>query len=585
MNHRITENIEIKSLSPGFVFFLQRMDELLFDFTIDTYKPMALNTPYLCIELLKTIKDVKVNNIDKANIKYILDELRSSLKSDFVSKELILKNYDYYLNWTDHEHNDTLRKKIEIQERSLDRYRYSKKIKELLHKKIIENSKDKIDYLTRNLITTYINWGVSKQYLYSVFNHFFYNSQRIFEDNQILEFYKLLEPVSHSFTVYFKVSKNFERLKDSYKFFNISIPVIESEPLQNKLDSIRLRRGRDSLIIGIKNIHTFDPFSARQIAERRLETIKNTTQLFYHNSSFRWAPKAISIQTCCSDIITETKRSINPMISAFNFKAEQVSDKTNRVFKHTALRGESFTKFNRAIELHSNSVHYLKPENQIVNMWTILETIIPSDYSKSKIQIITDFILPVVCFNYYGLIIFNLYSDIKRWDITRLYNLLDVEDETSDNYRKLVDVLCNPEKDSDIDEFYNFLESFHLLRNRIFKIREILRSKEKLLSNLERHSNNVIWQIRRIYRTRNLIVHSGRSVSYINTLIINAHDYIDQVITEVINLSTSSFRVSTLEQSFGVSQLKYKNFQDSLSKSTNYTDYIDLLIEPIESNK
>ena len=57
LHHRITENIEIKSLSPGFVFFLQRMDELLFDFTIDTYKPMALNTPYLCIELLKTIKD------------------------------------------------------------------------------------------------------------------------------------------------------------------------------------------------------------------------------------------------------------------------------------------------------------------------------------------------------------------------------------------------------------------------------------------------------------------------------------------------------------------------------------------------
>ena len=46
---------------------------------------------------------------------------------------------------------------------------------------------------------------------------------------------------------------------------------------------------------------------------------------------------------------------------------------------------------------------------------------------------------------------------------------------------------------------------------------------------MEAHQKKVEWQIRRIYRTRNLIVHSGRSPIFLHALIENAHDYLDQI--------------------------------------------------------
>ena len=58
----------------GLLFFAQLFHEMLFDYTLDTFKAPALNTPLLCEELLVTIKHVKKDNIDKNNISAILEE-------------------------------------------------------------------------------------------------------------------------------------------------------------------------------------------------------------------------------------------------------------------------------------------------------------------------------------------------------------------------------------------------------------------------------------------------------------------------------------------------------------------------------
>ena len=68
MNYRDISHWEISNLSDAFIFCIQRLDELLFDYTIDSYKPRALNTPSLCVELINIIDEVENGNIDKNNI-------------------------------------------------------------------------------------------------------------------------------------------------------------------------------------------------------------------------------------------------------------------------------------------------------------------------------------------------------------------------------------------------------------------------------------------------------------------------------------------------------------------------------------
>jgi hypothetical protein len=64
----------------GLVFFAQRLDELLFDYTLDSYKPSALNASSLSIEALAVISGIEKGEIEAANLDPVLDELEYAAK-------------------------------------------------------------------------------------------------------------------------------------------------------------------------------------------------------------------------------------------------------------------------------------------------------------------------------------------------------------------------------------------------------------------------------------------------------------------------------------------------------------------------
>ena len=128
MDFRNIDHWDTAKLSDGFVFCIQRLDELLFDYTIDSYKPRALNAPSLCIELLILIKEVEDENIDKANISYVLEELKSELRKDKVAKSLIDADIEYFTGYNQTSSYDELKLRISVLERSLEPYRYIKAV-------------------------------------------------------------------------------------------------------------------------------------------------------------------------------------------------------------------------------------------------------------------------------------------------------------------------------------------------------------------------------------------------------------------------------------------------------------------------
>ena len=70
-----------------------------FDYSLDTYKPPALNAPYLCREAISLIGDIEEKRIDEANLKHVLEELQWSLASDPVAKALLdLETFTIFYN-------------------------------------------------------------------------------------------------------------------------------------------------------------------------------------------------------------------------------------------------------------------------------------------------------------------------------------------------------------------------------------------------------------------------------------------------------------------------------------------------------
>lgn len=65
---------------------------------------------------------------------------------------------------------------------------------------------------------------------------------------------------------------------------------------------------------------------------------------------------------------------------------------------------------------------------------------------------------------------------------------------------------------------------------------------------MKAHIERVSWQVQRIYRTRNLIIHSGKSVPYIDILVENLHSYLDRIINVLNEKISHSKHPTTIEQ-------------------------------------
>lgn len=66
----------------GLLLFAQRIEEALFNFSLDSYKAPALNTHTRCLELIATSKEVLSHRITPKALLPIIEELASSIRND-----------------------------------------------------------------------------------------------------------------------------------------------------------------------------------------------------------------------------------------------------------------------------------------------------------------------------------------------------------------------------------------------------------------------------------------------------------------------------------------------------------------------
>lgn len=74
---------------------------------------------------------------------------------------------------------------------------------------------------------------------------------------------------------------------------------------------------------------------------------------------------------------------------------------------------------------------------------------------------------------------------------------------------------------------------------------------------VEKHADRVKWQIMRIYRNRNLIIHNGKSMPYLNLLIENLHSYVDEFIEYVFVSISEGNTIETMCQELFIKECQW----------------------------
>lgn len=568
MKYRKTEKWDDVENSKNLLFFAQLFDELFFDFSLDTYKPSSMNTSLLCEEALEVIEEIQKGNIKAPNLQHVIDELCENLSKDPVSKKLLsidLKQVNSTLRVPNKSSED---KKIivELILRQINLKRYKKTNEELLVKAIDgpENFSE-IRALARSYATTLINIGFSSEYIADVTKKFFhYDKNRIAGNAAIRDFIKIFCGKPKQYRLIFRSSSDVELYKDSLQAFGITF-AHDLHDLKLDLSKHKYPKGESEIYLCVSDIKARDNYSAKSIAEDTLEMLSTMFGLFHHKQQLNWTTDCI-INNETDNKVSRSRLRTNAMHKCIDQKPTRAAMKANRFLSDFALVKNSINVFTRSAELHSLALKSDSTENQMLNLWIALESIIPAahDPNISNIEHIIQSTMPFLNLGYYQRLVARLTSDLFNWNRTQTKKV--IKDIDGDNQVvKVAKLLSLPEFEAQRLELKTSFKDFHLLCDRFEYLEYIYSNPKNMLNGLKSHTTRVGWQIRRIYRARNMIVHSGITPSYIELLIENVHDYLDHIIQKIISLVTESQKIQSIEQAFKLTDMTYKAMEDILT--------------------
>lgn len=554
----------------GLIYFAQLLEEMLFDFSLDTYKTSVMHTGMLCTEAIQTIREVELGNIKAPNIWHVTAELCSNFERDPVAKALVSLPVSAFFPTLKNQKTPLkeLQNTLELLAVQLSPNKYREKNEELL-KAEIEGRKSiaEIRRLSRSYVTTLIATGFSQRHLSETTLDFFYfGRNRITGNEAINEFFLRFPYEKEDFTIVFKVDSIFEHMEGALP--SIGLSITKNLPIEIDLSSFNsFSNLNDNKLFAIAAKRSArDVYSARSEAEKRLKLAATLLTLFHHKEHPAWTPECIVIDS--ENKKFKVHKPINSMHKCADLTKSVASKRLELFMSDFSLEKNSFSKFVRSAQLHSMALTSNADENQILNLWISLESLIPSETKNddlSNIEHIVASLLPFLNLVYIDRLLNNLVKDLLRWNspITRrAFKPIPGKKFTD----KLAKLLALPDFAAQRNSLIQALRDFHLLKDRLDYFQTLFSSPSSVVNALDAHKIRLEWQIRRIYRTRNIIVHTGQTPAYTPLLIAHTHDYLDAVLSSLVNLASKPKIIHSVGQGFKYVALDYINYYDRLSE-------------------
>ncbi|MBN8648700.1 MAG: hypothetical protein J0L55_12155 [Caulobacterales bacterium] len=561
-------------------FFVEIMSELTFDYTLIYFKPSTSTIFTLANECKAAILLSRNREDKKKSALHLLKELRLKISKSsvfsYVSK-IEKSNYLDGLNSVDSD--DTLSmlnillvefspfKTIEICILVLKNLLLDVTCKE---KKLIYN-------LTCELVSMLLSYGMGKAHIYKQIDRIFKSPKfAVTIPNSLDEFFKEILPLQHNFTICFRlktpITENIEESREK-----LSVKLYDTFPSDEFIgvNNYALEKKSDDLPMYalVEDVKAFDPISALKEARKKVKLLHDVFKLFHHKSDYVISEDAL-IKQCCKKgsvlIRLDTKSSKNIADTRPKFAANNCSSVLSG--SHLAV-GKDKLKFFSALEFHGISTRSEVIESQITGLWTALESFSPKNITATNISNVSKCVVPVIVLSHVEAIIRNLYKDLKLWN-SKILNSALKKFEGLDRVTKnqaLIRLLVDSEAGGSLQNLLAALDGNDLLRFRLFEISKMFLSPKKLVSflrEIEEATNN---ELRRIYRARNDLIHSGFHPINIESIYEISHYYFDEVFNFCIEMSFDGF--SRFDDIFKFAEIHCVEMLKQLSNAESFESY------------
>lgn len=535
----------------GVLLFVQTVEETTFPYSFESYKAPALNCHYLCYDILHAAQNIEGKILMDGNFVPLAEEFEQMIKDDLFigrvlpDREAILlsknKNADCY-DLTQEALSSKVKHYAELAQHIKDlcetQNLYAQTLLDIICENVAQEDLNQenraaIYSATRMFITELINNGYSKQYIHSCLEEVFLNPQKpvVCEIDDIVDFFNLFIGEPHTYKIVFGANRKAAILFARLPGFEVSVPNQEEKKLFNK-------HKQEDKVVSLE-IESVDPYTAFEEALTRIERIIAVHKINQHDSGLFVSKKGFVALKIDEDIYDDAIVVYAPQ--------NIMKRKGNTTDIHAFIKDWVFLEnikvpeaFYRGVALHNGAIDNSDLSNQLLNLWTIIEVLISSKRdNEDRINTICNVLCSVLTRSYMYSCLEQLLHDIivctEQTVVDEVLSAVDDVEESLEPTEKFALLLALPKNADSLQKILDLLQENPLLVYRIKYFSEnVFPSSETIYQFLKRHEKRVRWHIMRIYRNRNMIVHNGSYMPYVDVIAENLHFYVDELFDVLI---------------------------------------------------
>lgn len=226
-----------------------------------------------------------------------------------------------------------------------------------------------------------------------------------------------------------------------------------------------------------------------------------------------------------------------------NYRLVKASSKIDHLIEH-GLKPETKSRFEgsvaNALDLHTTAMSTPDVRTRFLNLWTALECLGSLVGGGSVIERVTNLVCPIVTWRKMEKIGRYCAINLHQWRIVsgskgEPSEILPGEDEEHIPVAAMVRLLCMPKGHGDFAKLRPIASGHPLLDFRLGAVWDRFHNPLRFASALAASRRHLDWHLNRIYRARNLLVHSGVETPYLEALSDNLHYYFSTVLSRVIH--------------------------------------------------
>jgi hypothetical protein len=422
--------------------------------------------------------------------------------------------------------------------------------------------------------THLVNKGFSKTYIARIVEaQFFSKPMKRTGAPALKRFCRTFKESEAKHTVYAAVSKSFGEFLSHLGF------TVTPASSVSTVIAVAIGINPDFPSVVVAERAAFDPYAATESLNDALTNVRALTYLAPSVMPCYWRAKMYVVRGRAATGNTETKLDIT-------FERDRSQLSSGRVVK--GIRNYSLRILNnfddRSTERLLASINTgglartsSSLENKLISLWSAVEVLL-SEPQPGTARIIhyTRLIIPSICLRYVRLLFASVCDELLI-SYRRKFKDIVFRETTlggGDLHSRFAAALLMPAHTDLRTDLLYLCRSNPLGLHRLYRLNNEFSTPSDALTSITSHEQRVEWQVHRIYRARNNLVHAGRVPTYLDSLIVNLFEYYRSAVATIVNRARREGARSDIDQVVSEIAIEYGIFKSafhSRGKATELT--------------